>query len=98
MSVVAAIGESIRQRIIQHTGNIFQQLGVTLTPDIIINEFAQITGNSFKSTFYVLGLDNVKRKQLQELVLKENNPFLLFKVKSKRPQKEVRFHIELKSQ
>ena len=97
MSLAQSFGAVIRDRIISLTGNIFKEFSVDLIPDIIINEHAQLNGECLKSTFYVIGLENVNRKKLAELVINQNNPNMIFRVKSKRPNKEVRFYLEVKS-
>jgi adenylyl- and sulfurtransferase ThiI len=97
MSLVHQIGDSIRERIIKYTGSLFQQLGVTLEKDKLWHDLAQLNPDGIKATFYVTGLDNVKRKEFNALVeeLKKNIPQIqTFKVKFKRPDKEVRFYLE----
>jgi hypothetical protein len=97
MSITQAIGDSIREKIISFTGSLFSQLGITLEKDKLWHDLAQLNPDNFKATFYVSGLDNVKRKEFNVLAeeLKKNNPKIqIFKVKFKRPDREVRFYLE----
>lgn len=96
--IARQMGEYIQDQIYQNITNIFQKLGLTISKEDIWHDLAQVTGSKLTSTFYVKGVDNVKRKAFNELVAleKNQNPILQeFKVKYKRPEKEVRFYIHL---
>lgn len=98
MSVAAAMSDYFKNTIYQYSHEIFAQLGHLIDKENIWHDLAQTTPAFVKSTFYVKGLDNVKRKELNALVLeyKKQHPKLVeLKVKSKRPEKEVRFYIEI---
>lgn len=99
MSIAQTIGDSIRQKIINLTESLFSKLGITLNPDLIWHDLAQLNPDNFKATFYISGLDNVKRKEfnlLSEELIKNNPKIQIFKVKFKRPDREVRFYLEAK--
>ncbi|NBW57259.1 hypothetical protein EBR43_05650 [bacterium] len=98
MSVAASISDYFKNTIYQYAHAVFAQLGHALDKDNICHDLAQSTPACMKSAFYVKGLNNVSRKNLNALVLehKKLHPELVeFKVKSKRPDKEVRFYIEI---
>lgn len=62
----------------------------------IWHDFAQLTPDSLKACFYIKTIENVKRKPFVEAVekLKQDQPALqILKVKSKRPNSNVRFEI-----
>ena len=98
MSITQLIGDQVRSRIYTNTCTIFNKLNITYNPDDIWHDFAQIDGNGLKAVFYITTVENVKRKDFNQVVEEEktNNPTLtLFKVKYKRTEKQVRFEINL---
>ncbi|NBP02855.1 MAG: hypothetical protein EBU90_22610 [Proteobacteria bacterium] len=98
MSVVQHMGDHIRERIYSYAHALFETLGFKLDKQNIWHDFAEVRPQFFKSTFYVTDIDNVKRSDFNALStsLKQNYPELKeFKVKFKRPDKPVRFYIEI---
>lgn len=98
MSIVKQMGEHIREQICKYTADVFATLGTYINHDNIWHDFAEVRPGFFKSTFYISGLDNVKRKDFNLLANKIKESFAElkeFKVKFKRPEKEVRFYIEV---
>jgi len=98
MSIAQFIGDQVRQRIIENTQPIFTQLNIQLEADNIWHDFAQISPDGFKAIFYIKGVDNVTRKEFNKAVEQEKQTNLgikTFKVKYKRPDKEVRFELEM---
>lgn len=99
MSLAEQIGLSIRDKIFNNVVDIFHNIGIELDGDTIINDMAQLSNTGLEATFFIKGLDNVVRKDFNEEVkkAKEQNPDLeVFKVKFKRPNKEVRFYLKVK--
>lgn len=99
MSMIAQqMGEYIKSRIFDLTEPVFTKLGIQFTADDIWNDLARINGSELKATFYIKGLDNVVRKDFNaavaELLSVDSKLIKEFKVKFKRPEKEVRFYIE----
>lgn len=99
MSMIAQqMGEHIKSRIFDLTKPVFTKLGIQFTADDIWNDLARINGSELKATFYIKGLDNVVRKDFNAAVAEflnfDTNHIKEFKVKFKRPEKEVRFYIE----
>jgi hypothetical protein len=100
MSMIAAqMGEYIKSHILSVTAPVWTALGINdVTAENIWNDLARCGAGGIEATFYVTGLDNVVRKDFnaQADVLKKNNPRIAeFKVKYKRPEKEVRFYIKI---
>lgn len=102
MSMIAQqMGEYIKSTIASVTQPVWIALGVACNADNVWNDLARSNGHGIEATFYVAGLDNVVRKQFNALVdtLKASNPCIeQFKVKFKRPEKEVRFYIKINSE
>jgi len=99
MSATAAISEQIKSSIHNTVSPVFIDLGITFAADDIWNDLVKYSPAGIMATFYIKGLDNVQRKPFNEKVasLKANNPDIVeFKVKFKRPEKEVRFYLETK--
>lgn len=98
MSMIAQqMGEYIKNRIAFLTQSVWGNLGITLNEEDIWNDLARMNGRNLEATFYIKGLDNVVRKDFnaQAQMLKELDPHIKeFKVKFKRPEKEVRFYIK----
>lgn len=98
MSLAMQMSEYIKDQIYNYTHTVFESLGHNLDKEKIWHDFAEVRPGFFKSTFYVSGLDNVKRKDfsaLSEAVKQAHDELKQLKVKSKRPNKEVRFYIEV---
>jgi len=98
MSLAHQIGNCIRQQIIDNVGPVFNNLNVTINTDNIVNDSARTSNQGLEATFYIQGLDNIMRKQFNILAteLKNVNPKINeFKVKFKRPEKEVRFYLKV---
>jgi len=98
MSMIAQqMGEYIKNRIASLTQSVWSNLGITLNEEDIWNDLARMNGRNLEATFYIKGLDNVVRKDFnaQAQLLKESDSDIKeFKVKFKRPEKEVRFYIK----
>ena len=91
------IGDLIRQQIVQITDPVFKGLGFEITPGEVNNDIARF-GNGLEATFYVSSVENVQRKPFAELAqqLKDSNKKIVeFKVKYKRPEKNVRFYLKV---
>lgn len=91
------IGDIIRQQIAQVTDPVFKGLGFEVKPENINNDIARF-GNGLEATFYVSTIENVQRKPFAELAqqLKDSNKRIVeFKVKYKRPEKNVRFYLKV---
>lgn len=98
MSITKQVGDIIRNKIADNIKPVFDNLNINFNPDNIINDFARFSGDGVEASFYIQGLDNVTRKDFnaQVDILKASNPLLKeFKVKFKRPEKEVRFYINI---
>ena len=99
MSMIAAqMGEHIKSKIHSNTQPVFDKLGIAFSVDQVWNDLARINGNELKATFYIKGLDNVIRKDFNAAVAQVialNSSIKVFKVKFKRPEKEVRFYLEM---
>lgn len=92
------MGDYIRSQIALYAADVFETLGTKIQSEDIWHDFAEVRPGFLKSTFYVKGLDNVKRKDFNTLSasVQQRYPELkCFKVKFKRPEKEVRFYIEV---
>ena len=98
MSMIAQqMSEYIKTKIASLTHSVWSNLGVEYITEDIWNDLARINGENLEATFYIKGLDNVVRKDFNVLAqnLKQANPGITeFKVKFKRPEKEVRFYIK----
>jgi hypothetical protein len=99
MSIIAMqMGEHIKNTIATVTKPVFDKLGIQFTAEQVWNDLARINGGQLKATFYVAGLDNVVRKEFNAVAteLKQSDATVKeFKVKFKRPEKEVRFYLEI---
>jgi len=99
MSMIAQqMGEYIKNRIASITQPVWSNLGIGLNADDIWNDLARMNGENLEATFYIKGLDNVVRKDfnVHAQSLKQVNPNITeFKVKFKRPEKEVRFYLKV---
>lgn len=97
--LAAHMGEYIRSSILQITSSVWNNLGIeSVTTDKIWNDLARCGASGIEATFYIKGLDNVTRKDFnaQAALLKASNPLIEeFKVRYKRPDKEVRFYIKV---
>ena len=101
MSLAQEIGNNIRAKIISSVGSVFTSLGVEVNEDKIVNDCARYNPNGLEASFYIQGLDNVVRKDFnaQVAVVKASNPLIEeFKVKFKRPEKEVRFFLKVRNE
>lgn len=98
MSMIAQqMSEYIKTKIASLTHPVWSNLGVEYNTEDIWNDLARMNGENLEATFYIKGLDNVVRKDFNVLAqnLKQANPGITeFKVKFKRPEKEVRFYIK----
>jgi len=97
MSITASISEQIKKKIHDTVLPVFTDLGINVTQEDIWNDLASYSPDGVSATFYVKGLDNVERKLFNEKAthLKMvNKEVIEFKVKFKRPEKEVRFYLE----
>lgn len=97
MSVTVSISEQIKKKIHDTVQPVFSDLGISIAQEDIWNDLASYSSDGISATFYVKGLDNVQRKPFNEKVanLKAiNNEIIEFKVKFKRPEKEVRFYLK----
>jgi hypothetical protein len=98
MSMIAQqMGEHIKNRIASLTRSVWDNLGIALNEEDIWNDLARMNGRDLEATFYIKGLDNVVRKDfnVQAQILKQSDSHIKeFKVKFKRPEKEVRFYIK----
>ena len=91
------IGDLIRQQIAQITEPVFSSLGFSINSQDIHNDLARF-GNGLESTFYISNVENVQRKPFNEqaaLLKASNNKIVEFKVKYKRPEKNVRFYLKV---
>lgn len=91
------IGDLIRQQIVDITEPVFKSLGFNVTPQDINNDIARF-GNGLEATFYASTVENVQRKPFAEQaqLLKDSNKKIVeFKVKYKRPGKNVRFYLKV---
>jgi hypothetical protein len=99
MSMIAMqMGEHIKSKILSSTASLWHAMGIEVTEDKIWNDLARCGNGGVEATFYITGLDNVVRKDFNVHVeaLKLSNPCIQeFKVKFKRPEKEVRFFIKI---
>jgi len=76
---------------------VFAHVGVSLTADQIACDLASFTAHGFESTFAVSHVENVDRKQFHAAAhvhMQHDDKMQIFKVKSKRPDKNVRFYIK----
>ena len=98
MSMIAQqMSEYIKTKIASLTHPVWSNLGVEYNTEDIWNDLARMNGENLEATFYIKGLDNVVRKDFNTHAqsLKQANPGIAeFKVKFKRPEKEVRFYIK----
>ena len=98
MSMIAQqMSEYIKTKIASLTHPVWSNLGIEYTTGDIWNDLARMIGENLEATFYIKGLDNVVRKDFNTHAqsLKQANPGIAeFKVKFKRPEKEVRFYIK----
>jgi len=95
--IVQVMRDYVKHAIVNVTGDVWKNLGITFNEDDIWNDLARTTGSGIEATFYIKGLDNVIRKDFnaQVALLRASNPQIQeFKVKFKRPDKEVRFYIK----
>ena len=96
------MGEHIKNSILAATSTVWSALNIeSVTADSIWNDLARYGLGGIEATFYIKGLDNVVRKDFntQAAALKASNPLIEeFKVKYKRPDKEVRFYIKINKQ
>lgn len=91
------IGDIIRQQIVDITEPVFKNLGFNVTPQDIHNDIARF-GNGLEATFYASTVENVLRKPFAEqaqLLKNSNKKIVEFKVKYKRPEKNVRFYLKV---
>lgn len=98
MSIALMMGDHIRQTVLKYSAELFQTLGHSVVLDDIWHDHAEIRPGFMKSTFYIHNVDNVKRKEFNALVaaLQQQYPEIAtFKVKFKRPDRPVRFYIEI---
>lgn len=101
MSEVAAVGDTIQKKIYFFSSDMFVRLGRFIFLEDIWHDFAQLTPQGLKATFYVKGVDNVVRKDFnrEALLQQMTHPQIkTLKVKYKRPDKEVRFYIEIENE
>jgi hypothetical protein len=99
--LASQMGDHAREKIFDTIKPVFDKIGVAINKENIWNDLLQVTGNNIKSTFYIKNVDNVIRKDFNLHVedLKQTNKNIVeLKVKFKRPEKEVRFFIELANQ
>jgi len=92
------MSEYIKSRISSITADVWNKMNINYQTEDIWNDLARINGDCLEATFYIKGLDNVVRKDFNEhaQLLKQNNPNVAeFKVKFKRPEKEVRFYLKV---
>ena len=98
MSMIAQqMSEYIKTKIASLTHPVWSNLGIEYNTGDIWNDLARMNGENLEATFYIKGLDNVVRKDFNTHAqsLKQANPGIAeFKVKFKRPEKEVRFYIK----
>lgn len=98
MSMIAQpMSEHIKKTIASATQPVWTALGIECNAENVWNDLARVNGENLEATFYIKGLDNVIRKDfnVHALALKQANPNITeFKVKFKRPEKEVRFYIK----
>lgn len=95
--IVQQMSEHIKSKIASLTDTVWNSLGIKYNTEDIWNDLARINGENLEATFYIKGLDNVVRKEfnVHALALKQANPGITeFKVKFKRPDKEVRFYLK----
>jgi hypothetical protein len=95
--IAQQMSEYIKTKIASLTHPVWTNLGVEYNTEDIWNDLARMNGENLEATFYIKGLDNVVRKDFNVLAqnLKQANPGITeFKVKFKRPEKEVRFYIK----
>jgi len=101
MSLAQEIGNNIRAKIVSSVGSVFTNLGLEVSEDRIVNDCARYNNNGLEASFYIQGLDNVVRKDFnaQVVIVKASNPLIEeFKVKFKRPEKEVRFFLKVRNE
>jgi len=101
MSMIAIqMGEYVKATIASTTKSVFEKLGIQFTTDDVWNDLCRTGHGKLVSTFYITGLDNVVRKDFNAAAteLKQSDSSIKeFKVKFKRPEKEVRFYLEIDS-
>ena len=102
MSMIAQqMGEHIKSTIASATQSVWTALGIECNAENVWNDLARSSGHGIEATFYIAGLDNVVRKDFNAQVAAltaHNSNIEAFKVKFKRPEKEVRFFIKIKSE
>lgn len=94
------IGEAIVTQLHRHTADFFNAIGHSVKVEEYAVDFARYNTSGLESTFYVNSIENVVRKDFNEIAsgLIRNNPRIKeFKVKYKRPEKNVRFYIKVES-
>ena len=98
MSMISQqMSEYIKTKIASLTHPVWTNLGIEYNTEDIWNDLARMNGENLEATFYIKGLDNVVRKDFNTHAqsLKQANPGITeFKVKFKRPEKEVRFYLK----
>jgi hypothetical protein len=94
------MGEHIKSTIAAATQPVWMALGIECHAENVWNDLARCSGHGIEATFYIAGLDNVVRKDFNAQVAAltaHDSSIEAFKVKFKRPEKEVRFFIKINS-
>lgn len=89
------IAHAIRSKIIGIVAPAFDNIELT-TEDILI-DISKFNGDNVEATFSLQPIENVKRKDFQakvEALQKQNPSIKTLKVKSKRPNHNVRFYLD----
>ena len=96
-----AIQEATSTVIFRNVVEAFGLIGFSIKEEDIAIDFARFNSQGLESTFSVSTIENVQRKPFNEAVvsLKTNKPGVEeFKVKYKRPEKNVRFYLKINNQ
>lgn len=101
MSITRQVGDIIREKIANTIKPVFDGINISFNSNDITNDFARFGEGGIEASFYIKGVDNVVRKDFnaQVALLRSSNLLIEdFKVKFKRPEKEVRFYLKVKNE
>lgn len=95
-----AIRGAITAQIFNYVAEVFRGIGYIVKEEDIVVDFARFNSEGLESTFSLTSIENVLRKPFNQAVetYKSHNPSIAeFKVKFKRPDKNVRFYLKVNS-
>lgn len=95
------ISQSTSFQIFHNIAQIFNIINLAIKEEDIVIDFAHFNSQGLESTFSLSSIENVQRKPFNEAVMsfKSKNPQIEeFKVKYKRPGKNVRFYLKIINQ